>query len=302
VSTDGRRLLGTTEEQDWEILKAPLGSDPKANGESAVRLLDNTWEPMWTQVPASGTLLFNSPATGIRNLWVMPLTGAGEPRQMTFFPRITVNHAALSPDGARVAYVSIESGNGQIWVANSDGSGAHQVTNSADPHFWPFWSPDGQSVAFASMHQGTAEIWKVAAAGGTPVRVTHGGGFRGDWSPDGSRIAYDKQVLGGSVREADYQITVEIAEASTGKFLRKVSQGNLTSPIWSPDGKRVSATRGNSVWLIDPETGEARLAVQFPRNLVAMFRAAWTPDGKSVIVNLRERVSHIVLLENFWTP
>jgi len=141
----------------------------------------------------------------------------------------------------------------------------------------------------------------VAPAGGAPVQVTHGGGFRGDWSPDGSRIAYDKQVLQGSVREADYQNTIEIAEASTGKFLRKVSQGNLTSPIWSPDGKRVSATRGNTVWLIDPETGEARLAVQFPRNLVAMFRAAWTPDGKSVIVNLRERASHIVLLENFWT-
>jgi len=27
-----------------------------------------------------------------------------------------------------------------------------------------------------------------------------------------------------------------------------------------------------------------------------------TRDGKAVIVNRRERVSHIMLLENFWTP
>ena len=52
--------------------------------------------------------------------------------------------------------------------------------------------------------------------------------------------------------------------------------------------------------MIDAETGERRLAVEFPQPFVAMFRAAWTQDGKSVIVNRRERVSHIVLLENFW--
>jgi hypothetical protein len=56
----------------------------------------------------------------------------------------------------------------------------------------------------------------------------------------------------------------------------------------------------NSVWMIDPETGEERLAVQFPQDFVAMFRAAWAQDGKSVIVNRRERTSHIALLENFW--
>jgi hypothetical protein len=31
-----------------------------------------------------------------------------------------------------------------------------------------------------------------------------------------------------------------------------------------------------------------------------MFRAAWTQDAKNVIVNRRQRLSHIVLLENFW--
>jgi hypothetical protein len=59
------------------------------------------------------------------------------------------------------------------------------------------------------------------------------------------------------------------------------------------------ATSGNSVWVIDPETGDRRLAIQFPPNFRVQFRAAWTPDGNSVIVNRQERVSHIALMENF---
>jgi TolB protein len=245
-------------------------------------------------------LLFNSPATGIRNLWIMPLVGAGVPRQITFLPRASISHAALSPDGARVAYVSIESGNGQIWVANSDGSGPRQLTNNMATNFWPFWSADGQTVAFTSMQPGPADIWKVSASGGRAVQLTHSGGFRGDWSPDGGRIAYDTLLLQGGPRDRENRTTtLEIAEAATGKVLRKLSAGGLESPVWSPDGKRLSATSGNSVWMIDPETGERRLAVEFPKNFVAVFRAAWTPDGKSVIVNLQERTTHIVLLENF---
>jgi Tol biopolymer transport system component len=249
-------------------------------------------------------LLFNSPATGIRNLWIMPLVGTGVPRQVTFFPAGYVTHAALSADGARVAYVSTESGNGQIWVSNSDSSGARQLTRNKATNFWPFWSPDGEWVAFASQQPGTpvVEIWKVPVAGGTPVQVTHGGGFRGDWSPDGGRIAYDKQLLQGSVRERDFQATMEVADATTGKVLREVAVRDIGSPIWSPDGKQLSATQDNSVWTIDPETGKGRRAIQFPPNFVTLFRAAWTQDGKSVIVNRRQRVSHIVLLENFWMP
>jgi TolB protein len=245
-------------------------------------------------------LLFNSPATGIRNLWIRPLVGEGAPRQITFLPRARISHSALSPDGARVAYVSIESGNAQIWVVDSDGSGARQLTNNTSTNFWPFWSPDGKWVAFTSMLPGGADIWKVAASGGTPEQVTHSNGFRGDWSPDGGRIAYDTQVLQGGPREREQQpTTLEIAEASTGRVLRKVPAANLTSPVWSPDGKRLTATSANSVWTIDPETGDRRLAILFPQNFRVLFRAAWTPDGKAVIVNRQERVSHIVLMENF---
>jgi TolB protein len=288
------------DDTDFELWKAPLDGDAVSNGKAAVRILDRTWEPLWAQLPQAGRLLFSSPATGVRNLWIMPLGPNATPRQVTFVPSATITHSALSPDGSQVAYVSTESGSGQIWVANSDGSGARQLTNNAATNFWPFWSFDGQWVAFTSTRPGPPDIWKISTQGGTPVQVTHSNGFRGDWSPDGRRIVYDTQVFQGGPRERENQVAaVEIAEASSGKVLTQVRAPNLTSPVWSPDGRHISVTAANSVWVIDPETGEQRRAVQFPQGFFALFRAVWTPDGKAVIVNRQERTFRVVLIDNF---
>jgi Tol biopolymer transport system component len=57
LSADGKRLVGTIDDADADIWKVPLGSDPKSNGEAAVRLLGRAWAPMWTQVPRAGMML-----------------------------------------------------------------------------------------------------------------------------------------------------------------------------------------------------------------------------------------------------
>jgi Tol biopolymer transport system component len=86
-------------------------------------------------------------------------------------------------------------------------------------------------VAFTSMRPGPAKIWKGPAAGGTPVQVTRSNGFRGYWSPDGTRIAYDTAILQGSPREGDSVSRLEVLEVSTGKVLWKLSRGFLQSPV-----------------------------------------------------------------------
>ena len=54
-----------------------------------------------------------------------------------------------SPDGGRFA---VRRGNGQVWIANADGSSAHQVTYTlfgaeSSPER-PAWSPDGGQIAW----------------------------------------------------------------------------------------------------------------------------------------------------------
>jgi Tol biopolymer transport system component len=288
VSKDGERLLGSIENTDTEIWRVPLQRDPVSNAATAVRLLDSAWKPMWIQLSAGGALLFNSPATGERNLWSMSVHGSSGPRQITFQPGGQISHASISPNGNQLAFVSVASGNGQIWTANTDGSGLRQLTSDAPAKSWPFWSPDGKWIMFASQLPGSQQIWKVLAEGGPAEQFTKEGGLRGDWSPAGDRIAYD--VNDNRVR---------IAEASSGKVLREVQKSNLSSPVWSPDGKLISAHGPASVWTIDPNSGDAKLAVQFPQDYRFTFRAAWMPDGRSVVVNKYMTTSQIVLLERF---
>ena len=61
-----------------EVWKVPFGPDPMTNGQSAVRLLDPSLDPMWTYVTRDGrTLLFNSALVGSRNLWAIAVEGTG---------------------------------------------------------------------------------------------------------------------------------------------------------------------------------------------------------------------------------
>ena len=55
-----------------------------------------------------------------------------------------------SPNGARIAFVHDAGGRGQIFVMNTDGSGAVNVSENAFCDRAPRWSPDGAQIAAAT--------------------------------------------------------------------------------------------------------------------------------------------------------
>jgi Tol biopolymer transport system component len=282
----------------FEVWEAPLDSDPESNGRAARRLLDDSYGGLWIHSAGPG-MLFNSWLTGSRNLWLMPLDGSGAPRQMTSFAENSVTHAALSPDGRQVAYTSLQTGNAEIFTMNVDGSSTTQLTRTVSSEFWPAWTHDGQWISFASEGQGRPQIWRMPASGGEPVQLTKNGGIRGDWSPVDNRFVH---VVGGPARKP----SLEVVDFD-GDVLLSVEWPDAlrTLPVWSPDGRRFSATKAespdnDSVWVFDATTGEGTPAVRFPGRFRLSFRVLWTPDGRSVVVNPLEQISHVVLLENFW--
>ena len=66
------------------------------------------------------------------------------PAGMSFSP----HNYAISPDGRRVAFVSIApDGRNALWVRALDGSGAQQIGDT-DGATYPFWAPDSARVGF----------------------------------------------------------------------------------------------------------------------------------------------------------
>ena len=300
VSADGTRLIATASQTRREVWKMPLGPNPEANGRGAARLLDGSQDPMWTFVSRDGrTLLFNSATTGTRNLWMMPLDRSAPPRQITMIEGDNVMHSSLSPDGSRIAFASRAKGHSDIWTQNVDGSDLRQLTDDEAADAWPVWSPDGEWIMFASLRDRQSATWRVRAAGGPSEKILDGF-FRGDWirQPTGSGTWFVSSLTGGGIRLIDFErrnVVWEERFESTG----------LSLPMFSPDGRFISLPRQegrdrDAIWLYETATGKGRVAVRFPEPFKILFRACWIDDGKALVVNRYQTISHIVLFDRFW--
>jgi dipeptidyl aminopeptidase/acylaminoacyl peptidase len=112
------------------------------------------------------------------NIWRVDTSDAGVPPLTP--PRIAVastrtdHFPALSPDGKRLAFFSSRSGEFELWVGDSDGTNAVQLTSLKSLPGFPRWSPDGQTLTFHSDPEGHPDVLTIRADGGKPRIATPG--------------------------------------------------------------------------------------------------------------------------------
>lgn len=158
-------------------------------------------------------------------------------------------------------------GRGNLWVVNSDGSGARPLTRInvfGCGSYEPTWSPDGSHIAFTSTcaHQdippktpykdatatnGNSNIWVVNADGSNPRPLLEideaTSNSRPAWSPDGHKVAFSStRPLDGNVGNAN--IWVVNADGSGAHPLTKLARSvrfiGSYGVAWSPDGRRLA--------------------------------------------------------------
>ena len=96
---------------------------------------------------------------------------------------------------------------------------------------------------------------------------------RGEWSPDGKRLAV-----------AYENGKAKVWDAATGNELTEFA-GHTTwlwDVTWSPDGTRIASADANGIVKVwDAATGEEVMKFKAPGG--AVLNVDWSPDGKSVI-------------------
>src|SRR5690348_4276211 len=117
------------------------------------------------------------------------------------FDAATASASFAGKDG-QIAYdVKDGAGRWQLWVANSDLSGARMLTHGRQDGGWPAWSPDGKKIAFDSERSDhtpndsnhVGDVYVMKADGSGVKKLTDSKGESGDaaWSPSGSLLALD---------------------------------------------------------------------------------------------------------------
>ena len=146
-SPDGRWVAySSARANGFTLFRKP--ADGSGEEESLFEAGGGSWVDSWS--PDGRHLLFERfvPERG-SDLWILPLDGT---RKAVPFLETPANetHAAFSPDGRLVAYVSDEGGMPQIFVRTFPASGSRwQVSRSGGD--WPAWSADGKELYFVGL-------------------------------------------------------------------------------------------------------------------------------------------------------
>jgi Tol biopolymer transport system component len=173
-----------------------------------------------------------------------------------------------------------------LWFVSADGSAAHEVSLSEYGilNFAP--SPDGAQIALASYDDtGVTDIWLIDSLGTDPRRITDcapGACANPAWSPDGTRLAYERQEppIPGQPGPGPSRVWLyDLASEETAP----VYQDNQVlgyGPRWSPDGRRLAFFDANvqGVRVLDLQSGEA-MVIPTLMGEVGTF----APDGSRMV-------------------
>ena len=179
------------------------------------------------------------------DIYVVNLDGTGLTRLTT--AEEMDDQPAWSPDGMRIAFRSMRSGNWDIWVMAANGTGQVNLmtdllpATSSDHN--PAWSPDGLRIVYSSDIDNFAypKLWTMRRDGTDKRRVLPLSGMTDidgmpSWSPDGTRIAFRR--ISGMGMSSD----IAIATIATGQVTPITIEGPQGFPSWSPDGSRIAFT------------------------------------------------------------
>lgn len=225
---------------------------------------------------------------------------------------ISVSDPTWSPDGQQLVWEGNGPRGSQLWIADADGTGAHQLTPTPSgcpdgtciEALNPAWSPDGRTIAYIAPQHDNGSFTRTAlmlvdVATGATTEVygtTDTGLARPSWSPDSTTIALEIDHYDGLVEASPIKDTViaTIDPRSPGGTPRTITKPSLLAgyPTWHPTDDiivvRTNRLDNSTLRLLDEKAASNVYTVH--------------PDGSGLTMVTKNAVGGDVVRAPSWTP
>lgn len=179
----------------------------------------------------------------------------------------------------RIAFVSRVEGRKELFISDYDGADARQVTQDRSIVLFPHINPQNPGLLlFTTFRYRNPDLYALRLSDNTryPLSRRVGSNAVGEWSPDGTKVAFSLS------REGDsdiYTVNADGTEPKRLTFERSIE----TSPAWSPDGQSIAFTSDRSgspqVYTMRADGSETkRLSFKGSWN----DGSSWSPKGNQI--------------------
>jgi len=179
---------------------------------------------------------------------------------------------------------------GELYVMNRNGSDQTRITFDNVTDYAAVWSPDGTQIAFYSPVKSADGKTRpqlfladangaVQLTGAGPSTDTGAGAQFPDWSPDGTRIAFQTTLV-GAVRDI---FVINVDGTGLTNLTHNSSHADIR-PAWSPDGTRIafqSNRDGNDEIYVMNADGSDAVRLTFDDH--SDGAPDWSPDGQKIV-------------------
>jgi len=201
----------------------------------------------------------------------------------------------------RLAFVAGDDTGWDVYVLDLNGGEPKRLTEGIISQ-WPRWSPDGQRIAFVSLPAeegalGTkGELTVMTADGADPQTLGSTGRTEIyapvlDWSPDGTKIAWETKT-----RSDEVDAGINTIDLSTGAVVELAPGRAAYMPAWSPDGSLIAFVSFElkeetdaDIYLMEADGSNLRVLAD---NKGPDIAPTWSADGRRLAWWVRESGPH----------
>lgn len=241
--------------------------------------------PPVTSGEITGSLIYTAERDNNFDLYALDLAT----RQETRLTSASANdlNPAVSPDGARVAYISNADGDYDIYVMDIDGRSERRLTLNEVNDRYPAWSPDGAWLVYSSdvRGDGNFDLYRVAADGSAAPEELFSDGARNSfpyWRGDQIVFTNGSNADAGTWEIARLPVS-ESGEAAGEIALLTDNDTKDWAPVLAPDGGIYYLTEGegrSAIAYMDADGGGSRIVYDGERY---EWGITVTADGQRLI-------------------